>query len=72
MSQSFSEQAGEVENDEAIDEIARVTKEELTQIDSALQRVDASTFGTCTACGETISAERLAIIPMAELCKNCA
>jgi DnaK suppressor protein len=38
------------------------------EIDQALGRIDAGTYGTCTVCGATISEERLAAIPYASLC----
>lgn len=40
----------------------------LEEIESALGRLDAGTYGTCTACGRTISDERLQAVPWAALC----
>lgn len=43
----------------------------LLQIDDALRRMDAGTYGLCEGCGEPIEAERLEAIPYATLCMEC-
>jgi len=43
----------------------------LTEVEAALDRIAAGTFGDCTRCGEPILAERLEIVPMAALCMTC-
>jgi len=40
----------------------------LDEIDAALARVDAGTYGRCEACGATIPAERLEARPTARTC----
>lgn len=40
----------------------------LAEIDRALQRIEDGTYGTCTACGKEIAAERLEAYPWASLC----
>lgn len=40
-------------------------------IDRALRRMDAGTYGVCERCGEPIPAERLAALPSASLCVKC-
>jgi DnaK suppressor protein len=40
----------------------------LGEIDGALARIDAGTFGTCQACGHPIDEERLEALPWATLC----
>lgn len=47
-------------------------REQLVQIDSAIDRVRLGTYGFCEQCGEPISAERLAARPVARLCIGCA
>lgn len=42
-----------------------------TQIDKALARMDAGTFGRCAACGELIAAERIEALPQAVHCVDC-
>ncbi len=43
----------------------------LQEIDAALARIDAGTFGTCTNCGKPIGEERLSAMPYATLCIDC-
>ncbi|SJN21745.1 DnaK suppressor protein [Microbacterium esteraromaticum] len=45
---------------------------ELRQVDDALLRVDAGTYGICSRCGRPIPAGRLEVRPFAELCVPCA
>lgn len=42
------------------------------QIDAALQRIDAGTYGICERCGRPIGEERLEALPYATLCIECA
>lgn len=55
----------ERELDAGFEESAQHTLEE---IEAALQRIDAGTYGVCEVCGKPIGAERLAAIPWARLC----
>ena len=41
---------------------------ELAAVDRALQRLDEGTYGTCDVCGDTITDERLAVMPAARFC----
>jgi DnaK suppressor protein len=50
----------------ASDALARVA-----EIDAALTRVDAGTYGTCEACGKPIPKARLEALPEATLCVSC-
>ena len=40
----------------------------LNEIEAALRRIEAGTYGTCTACGKQIARERLEAYPWASLC----
>ncbi|MEV0156948.1 TraR/DksA C4-type zinc finger protein [Micromonospora sp. NPDC050686] len=44
----------------------------LAELDAALERLDAGTYGTCERCGSVIPAERLAVRPFARTCVGCA
>jgi DnaK suppressor protein len=44
----------------------------LADLDLALQRFDAGTYGVCEHCGSPIPAERLAARPAARTCVGCA
>ena len=46
-------------------------KERVAEIDAALGRVDAGTYGTCESCGKPIPEARLEVVPEATLCVNC-
>ena len=45
---------------------------QLRQVEDALERLVAGTFGACRSCGRPIGAERLEAIPWAALCIDCA
>lgn len=44
---------------------------ELSEIDRALDRIKARTYGLCLACHCSIENERLDAVPQAEYCKAC-
>jgi DnaK suppressor protein len=44
----------------------------IRQIDGALERVAAGTYGWCSVCEEEIAAARLRILPTTTLCIECA
>lgn len=52
----------------ALDERSR---REVEEIQAALSRMAAGTYGTCEVCGATISPERLEALPMARRCVDC-
>jgi DnaK suppressor protein len=41
------------------------------RVKSALQRMEDGTYGTCLACDNPISVNRLQAVPWAELCLRC-
>lgn len=45
--------------------------DELRMIDSALQRIDAGTYGSCADCAQPIPVARLKAEPTAERCVQC-
>lgn len=52
--------------------LARAAASELRQVDDAIARVDAGTYGVCAACGREIPAARLEVRPFATHCVSCA
>jgi RNA polymerase-binding transcription factor DksA len=46
-------------------------QETITQIDAALARIDAGTYGACVTCGAEIPEERLELRPFAGRCVTC-
>lgn len=72
-----SDGSGETEHlvvAEQKDMTARVdalTERAVAEIDEALARLDAGTYGLCTDCGRPIPAERLEAVPAAATCLDC-
>ena len=48
------------------------TRERIAEVDDALRRVDAGTYGVCERCGQPIAAARLDARPFARYCMACA
>ena len=46
-------------------------EQHLAQVEAALARLDAGTYGGCTNCGRPIAPERLEAIPWAAFCIDC-
>ena len=46
-------------------------QELLAQVDSALQRLDEGSYGSCARCGKAIATERLEALPYATYCITC-
>jgi RNA polymerase-binding transcription factor DksA len=44
----------------------------LADVDDALAKLDAGTYGACESCGTTIPEARLEAMPSARLCIDCA
>jgi DnaK suppressor protein len=51
--------------------LIEMTAETLGQIDLALQRLEAGTYGACAQCGAEIAEARLKAVPFATLCRAC-
>jgi DnaK suppressor protein len=52
--------------------LARQARHHLDEIDAAVARLEAGTYGTCEQCGTPIGEERLAARPAARTCLRCA
>ncbi len=57
------ERLGDVQEQRDIDE--------LTQVESALSRLDEGTYGNCADCDEPIALQRLRVQPAAQRCTGC-
>ncbi len=58
--------------DREVDESLEDNAEQLVhEIDVAVGRIDAGTYGTCGRCGQAIPEERLDAVPYATLCVAC-
>lgn len=47
-------------------------RRELAEIDDALKRIDAGTYGTCVSCGGPMGFQRIRAVPEARFCLSCA
>jgi RNA polymerase-binding protein DksA len=66
------ERAQEIENDEVLADIEDRDLSEIEQLEDAIRRIDAGTYGECASCGAAIPEARLAAMPAATLCVRCA
>lgn len=55
-----------------VDVLRRAADQERAELDAALARVAAGTYGRCEGCGRRIPLERLRVRPMAAHCVTCA
>jgi DnaK suppressor protein len=51
--------------------VVRALRSNLGDVERALSKIDASTYGICERCGSPISVERLEALPWAVLCIDC-
>ena len=55
-----------------VDALVGSLRETLGDIDNALAKIDAGTYGICERCGRPIGEDRLEAMPAARLCIECA
>jgi len=55
-----------------VDAVLRQTRRHLAEIEAALARVDAGSYGVCEVCGRPIAEGRLEARPTARTCIACA
>ncbi len=55
-----------------VDALAGSLAENLHDVEDALTKLDAGTYGQCEDCGSTIAAPRLDAVPAARFCITCA
>jgi RNA polymerase-binding protein DksA len=53
------------------DAVARVLVDDMQQVERALERLAAGTYGLCDDCGQPIPPKRLEARPTATLCVSC-
>ena len=61
-----------MENDEILHAVDETARAELVQIERALERLEAGSFGLCQDCGKRIEVARLRVVPHAAACQHCA
>ena len=52
-------------------QLAEIESDAVEQIDDAIGRIEAGTYGVCEMCGEPIPPARLKALPSATLCVEC-
>jgi len=67
----FSDRSHSTEERSRVIAVVRALRSNLHDVDRALMKLDAGTYGTCERCGEPIGEERLEAIPWALLCIDC-
>ena len=72
VSKSFTEQAAERSNDDVVYNLDTLARAELAEIEAALRRVEADTYGLCGKCGNEIEIDRLHALPSTRNCVGCA
>ncbi|MGI9084270.1 MAG: TraR/DksA family transcriptional regulator [Aeromicrobium sp.] len=55
-----------------LDSLVQQARNHLTEIDAAIARVQADTYGVCERCGQPIGEDRLHARPVARTCIRCA
>ena len=50
---------------------SQLAADQLRQIESAIFRLDRGDYGTCAACGDSITPKRLDAVPWASYCVEC-
>ena len=55
-----------------IGSLVKQVERHLAEVDAAIARLDAGTYGVCERCGSPIGAERLEALPAARTCIRCA
>jgi DnaK suppressor protein len=55
-----------------VDALAGSLTETLTEIEAALAKLEAGTYGQCEDCGQAIAPARLEAMPSARFCITCA
>jgi RNA polymerase-binding transcription factor DksA len=66
--QHLADHASDMFDREMDDSLGENAEQMLHEIDLALARIEAGTYGRCAECGDEIPGERLAAVPYATLC----
>ena len=68
----WEEEAQKVDLSELYDRLDSFERDEIEQIDRALQKIGTTGFGICESCSKPIKEQRLAAIPYTRWCRLCA
>ena len=64
----FADRSHSTEERSRLISVVRALRSNLRDVDRAITKMDAGTYGTCERCGDQISTERLEALPWAVLC----
>jgi DnaK suppressor protein len=67
----FADRSHNTEERSRLISVARALRSNLRDVDRALGKMDAGTYGSCERCGRPIAPERLDALPWAMLCIAC-
>jgi RNA polymerase-binding transcription factor DksA len=67
----FGDRSHSTEERSRLISVARALRSNLRDVDRALGKIDAGSYGRCERCGTPISADRLEALPWAMLCIDC-
>lgn len=67
----FSDRSHSTEERSRLISVVRALRSNLRDVDRALGKIDAGTYGACERCGKPIAPERLEALPWAVLCIDC-
>ena len=67
----MEEEAQKADLTALFDQLEELDKQEIEEIDVALTKMAAATYGTCEKCRKLISLKRLETLPATRLCTRC-
>ncbi len=70
--QNFADSSQVTAERAEVEALATSLQESLGEVEDALRKMDAGTYGICEGCGRPISPARLEAKPTARLCMDCA
>lgn len=68
----MEEEAQKADLTALFDQLDELEKQEIEEIDLALTKMAAATYGACEKCRKPIALKRLEILPATRFCKRCA
>lgn len=71
-SENWEERAQESENDEVLEHLDDLGREEIQKIEISVERMEQGDYGECVACGSEIDIKRLEAVPWTGHCIECA
>lgn len=69
--QDIGDEAANIYNKQILLSLTESERVRLQEVDEALDRIEAGTYGTCEECGEAIGLKRLEVRPVAKYCVPC-